>query len=179
MALIASGTAAADTYTVDPVHSNTIFRVRHLNIGYIYGRFNQAAGTFLIDSADPTKSTFNITVKTESIDTHNAKRDNHLKSPDFFNARQFPEITFKSTKVKSVDEHTLAVTGDLTCHGVTKSVTMNVELTGEGNDPWGNYRAGLETVFTLKRSDFGMNFMMGPLGDDIKLMVAVEGIRKK
>ena len=117
-------------------------------------------------------------MKVESIDTHNAKRDQHLKSPDFFNAKQFPAITFKSKQVKKSSKDTYEVTGDLTIHGVTRPVTVKVTNTGSGKDPMGANRIGFETIFTIKRSDFGMKFMLGPVSDEIRLIVSIEGIRQ-
>jgi polyisoprenoid-binding protein YceI len=179
MALVAAAAPVrADAYKVDPVHSAVVFRIQHAGIGYIWGRFNDPAGTFTLDDADPTKSTFNVEVKAESVDTHNEKRDGHLKSPDFFNAKQFPTITFKSTAVKKGDGNTLLVTGDLTLHGVTKSVTVPVELTGKGEFPAGTPRAGIEATFNIKRTDFEMKTMVGPVGDDVRLVVALEGTKQ-
>src|SRR6476661_8172320 len=100
LALVAAPVFAADTYKVDPVHASVVFRARHMNIGVVYGRFNAIAGQFTLDEADPTKSSFNFEVQAGSVDTGNEKRDGHLKSPDFLNAKQYPSITFKSTAVK-------------------------------------------------------------------------------
>lgn len=169
---------AAETYKVDPVHSSFLFRVKHFNAGYFYGRFNEATGTVVIDEANPAKSSVEIQVKVESIDTNDVKRDQHLKSPDFFNAKQFPTITFKSKQVKPSGKDTYEVTGDLTLHGVTRTVTAKVTRTGGGKDPFGKFRIGFETVFTIKRSDFGMKFMLGPVSDEIRLIVSIEGIRQ-
>ena len=168
----------ADTFKVDPVHSSTVFRIQHANLGYVWGRINDPAGTFVLD-ADPTKSTFNVELQVANVDTHNDKRDAHLKSPDFFNARQYPSITFKSTAVKQgANANTLEVTGDLTLHGVTRSVTIPVELTGKGEFPPGMQRAGLEATFTVKRTEFEMKNMVGPVGDEVRLTVALEGVKQ-
>lgn len=176
--MIVAGRSQAENYDLDKVHTSLIFRAKHLNVSYFYGRFNEIDGNFSIDQSDPANSRFDITVQVESIDTNSEKRDNHLKSPDFFSAKQYPQLTFKSTGVKSAGDDKLEVTGDLTCHGVTKSVTVDVELTGTGQGPRGKPRAGFEAVFTIKRSDFGMEFMIGPLSDEIKIMFAAEGIAK-
>lgn len=165
---------AADTYKVDPVHSTVIYRVKHMNASYSYGRFNDVAGTFTIDPQDPGKDTFDFTVKTESIDTGNAKREQHLKGPDFFNVQQFPTITFKSTTAKPVDADTAEVQGDLTLHGVTRPVTVHIDHVGTAQGPMGKV-AGVEAVFQIKRSDFGMTNMVGPVGDDIRVIVSLEG----
>ncbi len=168
---------AAETYKVDPVHSMTVFRIKHL-VSYSYGRFNDLSGTFNIDTETPAKSSVELEVKIESVDTFNEKRDQHLKSPDFFNAKQFPVITFKSKAVKKINEDTYEVTGDLSLHGVTRPLTLKVQQTGAGKDPWGGYRIGFETTFTLKRSEFGITFMPDVVGDEVRMTVSIEGIRQ-
>ncbi len=179
LAAFAAQSRAADNYKVDPVHSAAVFRIQHANIGYVWGRFNDPAGTFTLDLADPPKSTFNIQLQVANVDTHNDKRDAHLKSPDFFNAKQYPTITFKSTAVKqSPSAKVLDVTGDLTLHGVTKSVTIPVELTGTGQFPPGTERAGVEATFTIKRTDFDIKNMVGPAGDEVRLTIALEGVKQ-
>jgi len=169
---------AADTLKVDPVHSFVTFRVQHLGVSHVWGRFNNPGGTIVIDDADPSKSTFAIEVKTASVDTGNEKRDGHLKSADFFNARQFPTISFKSTSVKSSGDNKFEVTGDLTLHGVTRPLTVTIERVGAG-DKGGQfgYRAGFDASFAIKRSDFGMTNMVGPVGDDVNLWVSLEATK--
>lgn len=173
---------AAENYKVDPVHSSLVFRSRHANIGVVYGRFNALAGQFALDEADASKSSFGFEVQTASVDTQQEKRDAHLKSPDFFNARQYPTITFKSTAVKKGQQpNTLEVTGDLTFHGVTKQITVPVEVTGKGEFPKGTQRAGIESVFTIRMSDFdvkGIPGMPGAVGDEVRLMFAAEGVKQ-
>src|SRR3954468_19329647 len=181
LALVAAPVFAADTFKVDPVHSSVIFRARHMNIGVVYGRFNALGGQFALDEADPSKSSFNFEVQAGSVDTGNEKRDGHLKSPDFLNARQYATITFKSTAVKkSAQPNALEVTGDLTLHGVTKSITVPVEILGKGEFPPKTPRAAVETVFTIKMSDFdvkGIPGMPGAVGDELRLMFAAEGAK--
>src|SRR6266567_8403771 len=121
-----SATRAADTFTVDPVHSSISFMIPHQEISYIHGRFNQFSGKFVIDRADPSKSSFLLSVKVESVDTNNPKRDEHLRAPDYFNAKQFPDMTFQSKTVKAVDGG-YEVIGDLSLHGITKPVTFNLK----------------------------------------------------
>lgn len=170
--------AFAGSFKVDSVHSALIFRVKHNNTSYAYGRFNAISGEFSIDQADPSKSSFDFSVKTDSIDTADAKRDQHLKNADFFNAKQYPTITFKSKSVTSAGKDTLAVTGDLTLHGVTRPVTATVEITGANRDMRGNSIAGIESIFTIKRSDFGMKGMAGAVGDEVRIMLSSEGVAK-
>ena len=169
---------AADTYKIDSSHSNVVFRVKHLNVAYFYGRFNETSGICVFDEKDPSNSRIEVTVKADSIDTKDEKRDRHLKSPDFFNAKQFPELKFVSTQIKPVGKNELEVTGDFTLHGVTKPITVKVERTGSGPDPWGGHRTGFETTFTIKRSDYGMDYMLKGLGDEVKLMIGIEAVRR-
>ena len=177
LAFVSAPASAADNYTVDPVHSTSAFRIIHAGIAPFWGRFNEPTGKFVLDESDPTKSSFTIELKAANIDSANAKRDTHLKSPDFFNAAQYPTITFKSTAVKPGDGKTLQVTGDLTMHGVTKSITVPVELTGKGNF-MNQPRAGVEATMTVKMSDFEIKGMPGALSDEVKVIVALEGMKK-
>ena len=177
--MVLSAQSRGDTYKVDPVHSFTVFRIEHANLGHVWGRINDPSGTFSLDAADPTKSTFNLELQVANVDTHNDKRDAHLKSPDFFNAKQYPTITFKSKSVKAGSAaNMLEVTGDLTMHGVTKSAIISVELTGKGEFPPGTQRAGVEATFTVKRTDFDMKNMVGAVADEVRLIVALEGVKQ-
>jgi polyisoprenoid-binding protein YceI len=173
-----AGAGGAETYQVDPVHSSNTFRIKHMNVAYFHGRFNDMAGTFVFDDADPAKCSFDVQVKVDSVDTNNAGRDKHLKSAELFDAEKFPQITFKSTSVKKAGDQTYDVTGDLTLHGVTKPITVKIERTGAGPGMKGEYRSGCETTFEIKRSDYGMKAMIGPLGDEVHLTVSLEGIRQ-
>jgi polyisoprenoid-binding protein YceI len=174
----ASPTAVADTYGVDSVHSSVIFRIKHLSASYFYGRFNDVSGNISFNEGDPSKSSFDVQVKADSVDTKNGGRDKHLKSPDFFNVKQYPTITFKSKQVKKTGDQQYEVTGDFTLHGVTKPLTVKVEHTGTGKGMKGEQRAGFETTFTIKRSEFEMSFMLDGLGDDVQITVSLEGVKK-
>ena len=169
---------AADSYTVDKDHTAAIFKVKHAGVSYTYGRFNDVRGTVVFDSANLAASKVDILIQVGSVDTFNQKRDAHLANPDFFDAKQFPELTFVSTVFKKVDDSTFDVTGDFTLHGVTKSITIKAVKVGEGKDPWGGYRIGFESTFTIKRSDFGMTKMMEAVGDDVTVTFSTEGIRQ-
>jgi polyisoprenoid-binding protein YceI len=176
--LVAVGPArAADEYAVDPMHSGVNFKISHLGLSWIHGRFNSYFGSFALDAADPGKSSFALTIKTESIDTNNAKRDEHLKSPDFFNAKDFPAITFKSTAVKPAKEG-YEVTGDLTLHGATKPVTFMLLGGRKAEFPKGVQRTGFSMEFVLKRSEFDMKKFGEMLGDDVHVAVSFEGTKK-
>src|SRR5437588_8785843 len=168
---------AADTFKVDPVHTFVLFSVQHLGIANTYGRFNDISGTVVFDKDNPWKSSVELSVPVESLDTHNLKREQSLKSPDYFDAKQFPTITFKSTKVEGSGD-TLKVSGDLTIHGVTKPLSVDFKKGGEGKGVFGEMRGGGETRFTIKRSDFGMTFQQGAIGDEVTIILSVEGIKK-
>jgi polyisoprenoid-binding protein YceI len=174
-----SGAAtAADVYAVDTSHSTVLFRIKHMNVSYSYGLFSDVTGTVTIDHQDPTRGALDIKVATDSLDTNNPKRDQHLKSPDFLNAKQFPAITFKSTKIAAAGPHTYDVTGDLTLHGATHPVTISLVHTGSGKGPTGGELVGFETTFAIKRSEFGMTNMVGPVGDEVRITVALEAAKK-
>ncbi len=177
--MVAGFSNASEKYKLDPDHSSIIFKVKHFDIGYVYGRFNDFSGHFVIDPKNPTKSSVEITVKAASVDTNNQKRDQHLRSPDFLNAKQFQLITFKGAGVKKIDDHTAEVRGTLTLHGVPKPFTIKVERVGQGKDPWGNQRIGLKTSLSIKRSDFGINYMPEGISDEIRVKIATEGIVEK
>lgn len=170
---------AADTYEIDTAHSMVIFRAKHNGITYNYGRFNAFTGEITM-GADVSKNTVEFEVKTASVDTGNEKRDQHLRSPDFFSAKQFPVITFKSTKVgmKEGTEDVLEVTGDLELLGVKKSITVDVEITGRGKGRHGEALIGFQSVFTINRSEFGMTYGAGSVSDDIQLTVSIEAQQK-
>ncbi|MDE0634615.1 MAG: YceI family protein [Candidatus Poribacteria bacterium] len=170
----------AKTYQIDAVHSSVLFRAKHLGVSYNYGRFNEFSGSITMDETDVSKSKVEFEVKTASVDTANKKRDQHLRSPDFFNAKQFPVITFKSTKVsaKAGQENMLEVTGDFALHGVKKSITVDVEITGKTNSPQVGEAIGFLTTFDIKRSEYGINFGMESVNDEIQITVSIEAAHK-
>jgi polyisoprenoid-binding protein YceI len=170
--------AAAETYSLDPVHSYILFRIKHLNVGYSYGRLNGASGTFVFDNTSPGLRSIKMQVNAEGIDTNVPKRDKHLKSADFFDVEQYSTISFDSSSIKKMDQDNYKVSGNLTFLGNTRPITLTARQTGFGKDPWGHYRRGFETVFTIKRSEFGMDYMLAGLSDEVELTVSVEGIRQ-
>jgi polyisoprenoid-binding protein YceI len=174
---LAGLTAHADTFKIDPVHSSIAFSIKHLGVTDFYGRFNDVSGQVVFDKADPSKSSVEVTIPVESIDTHNEKRDKDLKGPDFFNAKQFPTIVFKSKSVEGTGD-TYKATGDLTLHGVTKPLTLEIKSGTDGKGMEGEIRGGGEARFTIKRSDFGMNFMQGGLGDEVTVLLSLEGVKQ-
>jgi len=167
---------AAETYQADPVHSSVIFRVKHANTAYFWGRFNDITGGFALDSADPSQVKLEFQVKAASVDTGNAKRDQHLKGPDFLNAVQFPAITFTSKSVEKSGDAYL-VTGDMTLHGVTRPITVRLTPTGKGRGPTGAEIGGIEASVVIRQSDFGITKMAGMIADNVLIYISVEGVR--
>jgi polyisoprenoid-binding protein YceI len=174
LAFCASTVRAADTYKIDPVHSFVIFHISHFNIGHVYGRFNAPEGTIQYDPNDPSKCSFDLTIKAANVDTGTPKRDDDLRSEHFFDVKKFPTITFKSTSVRSAGKDKYEVTGDLTLHGVTKTITVPITKLGEGDTKVMGYRTGWESHVTLKRSDYNMHYDAGLVGDDVHLTFALE-----
>jgi len=168
---------AADDYTIDDAHSGVSFKVSHLGLSWIPGRFNEISGNFSVDKDEPSKSSFALTIKAESIDTGNAKRDQHLRSPDFFNVKQFPLLSFKSTSVKAA-KGGYEVSGDFTLHGQTQSITFTLTGGKQAEFPKGIQRTGFSTDLVLKRSDFGMEKFKGAIGDEVHVSVSFEGVKK-
>ncbi len=169
--------AASDDYAYDLVHSSVSFKARHLDISWIHGRFNEVEGKFSLDRQDPTKSTFQLTIKADSVDTANVARDEHLRQPDYFDTKQFPTIEFKSTSVKAIDGG-YEVTGDFTMHGTTKEVTIPL-MGGKEHTFKDVKRVAFSTELKLKRSDFGFDKnAIGPIGDEAIIIIDCEGMRK-
>jgi polyisoprenoid-binding protein YceI len=166
-------------FKVDPVHSTVVFSIGHLGVSRYYGVFNMPTGTFLIDFANPSSSSLEVSIDADKIATGIGKRDDHLKSPDFFNSKEFPKIAFRATSFEKVDARRVKVKGDLTLLNVTKPVDVALEFIGEGDTAQG-HKAGLEATFTIKRSDFGMTTYLegNAIGDEVKLIVALEGKRQ-
>lgn len=170
--------ASADQYQIDPVHSITLFRVKHVDAGYIYGVFTGVTGEISFDPQAPEKASIAVAVKTTALSTFNADRDTHLKSPDFFNVEKSPDMAFKSTSCRKVGDHTYEITGDFTLLGVTKRITFKADHTGVGKGMKGETRAGFEAVFTIKRSDFGMiKFLPTVVADEVTLTISLEGVK--
>jgi polyisoprenoid-binding protein YceI len=178
--LVAAGPAsAADTYTIDAVHSDVSFKVRHL-VSKTAGRFASFDGTITADFSNLAASSVEFTIEAASIDTRNEDRDRHLRSADFFDVENYPNITFKSDKITRTGNTSFAVTGPLSMHGVTKEITLPVTYLGEVQDPWGNVKAGFETSTTLNRKDFGIVWNKALdtggvlLGDEVEITINLE-----
>lgn len=181
---LAAPALAADTYQFDKSHTTVGFSVRHIvtNVG---GKFQDFSGTIQVDKAKPESSSVEFTIQAASINTNEPKRDEHLKSPDFFDVANNPTITFKSTSVKPAGKDAFEVTGNLTMRGVTKQVTLPVTFLGEGKDPWGNEKIGFELSTVLNRKDYGINWNKtldagGVLvADEVKVQISVEANKVK
>lgn len=171
----ASGPAAR-TFAIDDVHSMAMFRVHHLGAGQFWGRFNDVSGTFSFEPGKAEGMQFDVTIKVESVDSGNDALDKHLRSPDFFAAKDFPTMSFKSTSARKTGEGTYDVSGDLTMHGVTKPIVAKVEYCGMADMGKGP-KAGFEAQFTVKRSEFGMTYGVdkGAIGDEVRIVVGLEG----
>jgi len=178
------GTAMAQgTYAIDTVHSNVVFKVRHL-VSKVSGEFTDFDGAIVADFGTLDSSSVEFTVKTASIDTKNERRDGHLRSPDFFDVEKYPEITFKSSKITKVDDDTFAVAGTMTMRGVSKEITLMVDFLGEMS-AMGGTRAGYELTTTLNRKDYGVSWNRAldtggfVLGDEVEVTVNLEVIKQE
>jgi polyisoprenoid-binding protein YceI len=178
LALTGITSAKADNYKIDPAHSAIIFKAVHLGVGNLYGRFDTFSGELVLDPNDSAKDSVKVEITTDSIDSNSAARDKDLKGPDFLNAKQFPTATFKSTAVKKVDDKDYEVTGDFTLRGITKPVTLAVQVIGIGPGPRGETRLGTESTVTLRRSDFDMKTFSQVVSEDIQLRIAVEAVKQ-
>ena len=180
----ASPALAAETYQFDKSHTTVGFQVRHI-FTMLGGKFQDFSGTIKVDRAKPEASSVEFTIQAATIFTNDPERDEHLKSPDFFDVPTHPTITFKSTSMKANGKDGWLVTGDLTMRGVTKQVTLPVTFLGEGKDPWGNEKMGFETLTTLNRKDYGINWNKALdqggvlVGDEVKVQISVEANKVK
>lgn len=177
--------AFASTWTIDPDHSNIGFKVKHLMVSNVKGNFDKHTGVVDLNDKDITKSKVEVVIDTASINTNVQKRDEHLRSADFFDVAKYPTMTFVSKKVAKVGKDRLKVTGDLTLHGVTKEVVLDVEpISKESKDPWGNIRRGTTATTKIDRKDFGLTWNKGLetggvlVGDEVTITLEIEMIRK-
>jgi polyisoprenoid-binding protein YceI len=181
VALILTLSASAqDTWQLDPPHSSAQFSVRHLGVSTVRGAFTKVSGTVQYDPANPGKSSIQATIETASVDTRVEMRDNDLRSPRFLDAQKYPTITFVSKKVEAAGAGQLKVTGDLTIHGVTKEVVLDVDgLAAPIKDPMGKdrMRMGASATTKINRNDFGVSSLPGVVGDDITITLDVEMVK--
>lgn len=173
------------TWTVDPTHAEVGFAVKHLMIATVRGRFGAVEGTVVLNEAEPAKSQIDVTIDVNSIDTRQEMRDNHLRSADFFDVGNHPKMHFVSKKIVGDVTDEFKVVGDLSIRGTTREVTLDVSLTGRGNDPWGNERMGFEAKGKVNRLDFGLHYNPAletggfVVGDEVKISIDVELIKQK
>lgn len=171
---------AAEAYLVDPAHTSVVFSVGHAQLSYVYGFFRKATGQYILDKSNPANCRFQFAVETQSIDTNNAQRDTHLRDAEFFNAQQFPAITFVSTSCAldpaQKDRVVYLVTGDLQIHGITRRVTVPLQMLGEGQGPQKDQRTGFLCQATLKRQEFGMTSYLDLVGDAVGVTISFEGV---
>jgi polyisoprenoid-binding protein YceI len=169
------------TYKIDKSHSEAIFQVRHL-VTKVRGRFTDFEGAIEYDEANPSASSVHFTINATSIDTAEPDRDKHLRSADFFEVEKFPQITFRSTSIAKRGSETFDVTGDLTMHGVTKSIVLPVAHLGKAKDPWGNERLGFEAETTLNRKDYGLSWNAALetggflVGEEVKISIQIQAV---
>lgn len=177
--------AHADTWHIDPMHTNVEFTVRHMMISNVKGNFEKTSGTITTEGTDPTTAKIDATIDTSSLNSRVERRDADLKSPNFLDVEKYPTITFKSTKVEADGPGKWKVTGDLTLHGVTKPVVLEVESSGAPiHDPMGNTRAGASATTKINRKDFGLTYNKTletggvMVGDEVAISIDVEAIKK-
>jgi polyisoprenoid-binding protein YceI len=178
LAMAATAAAQAGTWQIDPMHSSAQFSVKHLAVSTVRGAFTKVSGSAKYDPADPSKTSLDASIEATSVDTRVEMRDNDLRSPNFLDVQKFPTITFHSKQTKAAGAGKLQIVGDLTIHGVTKEVTLDVDgPSAPIKDPWGNARIGASASTKIKRQDFGVNGAAGVVGDEITITIDAELIQ--
>ena len=173
---LAAPVFAAD-YKIDPAHSFITFRIDHLGMSWVYGTFNSVSGEFSWDEANPEASSITVNIDPASVDTNHAERDKHVRSADMLDTDKHSEASFVSTGYTG-DTDGGVITGNLTVKGITNPIEINVERIGQGEDPWGNYRAGFHGTYVLTRADVGDSYNLGPAAETMEIQLNVEGIRQ-
>jgi polyisoprenoid-binding protein YceI len=174
-----------ERWEIDSSHSGIHFSVRHMVIAKVRGQFGRWSGTILIPGGNIARATAKVLIDASSIDTGVAERDTHLKSADFFDVAVFPEITFEATHVEAKDSENFSLSGELTMHGVTRQIVLDVECTGKARDPWGNERSGFSGKTSINRKDFGLNWNQvletgGVLvGERVEVEFDIEAVRQQ
>lgn len=173
----AASAPGAAHYRIDGTHSSLLFRVHHVGAAYFYGAFRDLSGSIVYDPEDVKNCSVQVEVRTASVDTRNEQRDAHLMSSDFLDAKQFPTMIFTSTEVARIEKDRYRVKGELEIRGRKKPVEFEMQMTGQGE--FRGKRIGFETTFTIRRSDFGVNYMPEGLGDEVTVIVSLEGIQEE
>lgn len=172
--------AQAAEYVIDTEgqHAFIEWRIQHLGYSWLYGRFNDFEGSFEYEDGELDDASVEVTIDMASLDSNHAERDKHLREKDFFYVKEYPQATFKSTDIESTGEESFVITGELTMRGVTKEIEIEAEKIGEGEDPWGGYRAGFHGTTSLTLKDFGIDYDLGPAATTAEVTLSVEGIRQ-
>jgi len=172
-------TAQAAEYKIDTkgAHAFVQFRIKHLGYSWLYGRFDDFNGSFFYDDKAPEKSSINVNIDVTSLNSNHAERDKHLRGADFLNTDKFPSATFKSTSFEPLEDGKAMLKGELTLHGVTKPITIDVSNVGGGKDPWGGYRQGFSGTTEFELKDFGIDYNLGPASQKVEMILDIEGIR--
>ncbi|MFT7413524.1 MAG: polyisoprenoid-binding protein YceI [Methylophagaceae bacterium] len=180
VATLFSGFTYAADYNIDRegTHASIIFKIKHLGYSWLTGRFNDFDGKFNYEQNSADASQIKVVIQTASLDSNHAERDKHLKGEDFLDVGKYPTSTFTSTKYTTIDDNSGTLTGEFSLHGVTKTISFPIEKIGEGSDPWGGYRAGFSGKTTLKLTDYGINYDLGPASTHVQLELFIEGIRE-
>ena len=183
MSALASPQAVTTKWNIDPVHTVAEFKVKHMMVSNVKGDFDKVTGSIVLDDADPSASSINVTVDVASIDTNESNRDGHLQSPEFFDSQKHPQITFTSSSVETDSEGSLNLTGEITIKGITKPITLTGTLGENGEDPWGHQRVGFEVSGVIDRRDFDLAWNQAlPNGNllvanDVRLVVSVSAVK--
>lgn len=178
--LFSGGVAYAADYLIDTkgAHASIQFRIMHLGYSWLFGRFNTFSGEFNYDDHSPSSATVQVEIDTASIDSNHAERDKHLRSDDFLDVDRYPKARFISNTFEPQGNNRAKIGGDLTLHGVTKSIVIDVTSIGHGKDPWGGYRRGFEGTTTLVLKEWGIDYNLGPASQNVELIFNIEGIRQ-
>lgn len=180
LGLFTGSAAYAENYVIDTdgMHAFIQFRVKHLGYSWLYGRFDKFKGDFSYDEKKPEDAKVQVTIDTTSVNTNNAERDTHLSAANLLDTKKFPEAKFVSTKYTPTSDGKGKLEGNLTLHGVTKPITIDVESIGAGNDPWGGYRRGFQGSTKFAMADFGLERDLGPASKEVEMILSIEGVRK-
>ncbi|AMQ88135.1 YceI family protein [Marinobacter sp. LQ44] len=182
VALIGTANASehSGTYAFDKegAHQFITFKISHLGYSWLYGRFNDFDGEFVYDAENPENSTVTVTIDTASVDSNHAERDKHLRSEDFLYVSEFPEATFTSKRIEVDGDGEADIIGDFTLRGVTREITLEAEMLGHGEDPWGGYRMGFEAETEFRLKDFGIPMDLGEASETVEIKISIEGIRQ-
>jgi polyisoprenoid-binding protein YceI len=181
MGLLAGGGVSASDYVIDTEggHAYIQFRIGHLGFSWLSGRFNRFSGRFSYDEKAPETATVEVEIDTASIDTNHAERDRHLRDEDILDVKRYPTARFASTSYRPTGEGRGVLTGDLTLHGVTRAIEIQVEQVGSGTDPWGGYRMGFEGTTQIALADFGITEFLGEAARRMRFELGIEGIRQR